>query len=141
VVPEVKIISAGSSGPVSAGYEIRRGTGDHRRIEIDGVRIAAVEMTSFSAVKSVKRSRHLRKPRRFEEKGPGAGQVQPVGDRIRPELHGQRHGDRAELVDRQMRDRRFEALRQQDRDPVAARDAELSARAAASRDERSANSP
>ena len=43
--------------------------------------------------------------------------------RIRPEQLEQRHGDRADPVDGEMRERRLRPLRQQHRDAVAARDA------------------
>jgi len=49
----------------------------------------------------------------------GFAVLQPVFERVRPEQDRQRHRDRAELVARNVDDRRFRALRQDQRDPVA----------------------
>ena len=53
----------------------------------------------------------------------GAGILQPVGQRIRPEQDRDRQRDRAKLVDRDMGGGDFRRLRQQDGDAVAALDA------------------
>ena len=59
------------------------------------------------------------------DRHPRLAVVEPVLERLGAEQHRQRHRHRAELVDRHVRDRRFEALRQQNRDPVAPLHAEL----------------
>lgn len=51
------------------------------------------------------------------------GILQPEGKGIGAEEQGQRQGDGAALVDRDMGDHRLEALRQQDRHPIAPADA------------------
>ena len=53
----------------------------------------------------------------------GAGILQPVGERFRPEQQRERQRHRRKLVDRDMRGHGLGRLRQQDRDPVAALDA------------------
>ena len=53
----------------------------------------------------------------------GARGAQPVGERVRPEAQSERNGNGTEPIDREMRDRRLEALRQDDGDPVARTDA------------------
>ena len=53
----------------------------------------------------------------------GAGILQPVGDRLGAEQHGERQRDGAELVDRDVDRGDLGRLRQQDGDPVAGPDA------------------
>ena len=65
----------------------------------------------------------LGEPLRVGQQRPGAGILQAIGQRIRAEQHGDRQGDGAELVDRDMRGRHFRRLRQHDGDAVAALDA------------------
>ena len=60
---------------------------------------------------------------RIGDERPGAGILQPVGERLRPEQQRERQRHRRKLVDRDMRDHGLGRLRQQDRDPVAAVDA------------------
>jgi hypothetical protein len=48
---------------------------------------------------------------------PGAGLLHAVGDGLRPEDCGKRHGDRADLVDREVGEHGLEALAEVDRDP------------------------
>jgi hypothetical protein len=54
--------------------------------------------------------------------------VDAVLERVGAEQHRQRHRDRAEAVERDVRDRGLEALRQDQRDAVAAADASLAQR-------------
>ena len=62
-------------------------------------------------------------PLRVGDQRPGAGILQPVGDRVDAEQHRERQRDGAELVDGDVDRRDLRRLRQQDRDAVAARNA------------------
>ncbi len=65
----------------------------------------------------------LRQSRRVGDQDSRAGIGQTVADGVNAEEDGERHGDRAELVGRHMRDGHVPPLRQHDGDPVAAADA------------------
>ena len=61
-------------------------------------------------------------PVRMYHGGARAAVAQPILERFRPEQDRERQRNRAELVDREVRDHGFDRLRQHDRDPVAALD-------------------
>ena len=63
--------------------------------------------------------RHLGQIFAVGDQGPGAAVGEPVLERVGTELGEERQRHGAELVDREMRDRRFRALRQQHADPIA----------------------
>ncbi len=66
----------------------------------------------------------VRQRLRIDQRDLRFGVGQPVGERVRPEQERQRHRDRAELIDGDVRDDRLRSLRQDQRDLVAAAHAE-----------------
>ena len=124
--------AGGAGGEDDHGRIIRRGLGDRHR-----TRRRAFEIAEFGQVASGRPDGddvgeigqgpgdllQDRQAVRVDHHQLRAAGTQPELQRLGSETQRQRHGDGAEAIDGQMDDHRLEALRQDDRDPVAARHA------------------
>jgi hypothetical protein len=124
---------AGRAGRVDHQRRIVGGRVDRREIgrrardgamEVERALPGAVErQDQLQLGQLVAKRDDLAEPLRIGDQRPRACVLQAIRDRVRPEQHGERQRDRAELVDRDMNRRDLRSLRQQDGDAVAARDA------------------
>ena len=101
-MPEVKIISAGSSGEVCSGANARR-AGVEQGGEAARRRVRAVDRDhEVELGQRLLDLGQLGKAARVGDQRLGAGGGEAVADGVRPEQRGERHRDRRQLVDRKV---------------------------------------